>query len=228
MITGRQIRAARALVELSQDDLAAAIGLTPQAIRKIESGDSRPREGTMNDIKRAFAIRGVEFLDDQGVKLRSSNLEIFEGLERYNDFYEFFYSHLKKRVAEQGHPGEVCLSIYDDILLGNSRKNPEIHRQRMRDLFKPGTGKFRILTTKSDFDDHGYSDIRYQPKSEAIPTGFYAFGDCLALMSFANPKSPYIVLLQSEPMADAYRQDFDIAWKTALEPPVFGESSGIE
>ena len=52
MISGRQIRAARGLLDMSQEELAKSAGLTPQAIRKIEDGTVQPREGSMADITR--------------------------------------------------------------------------------------------------------------------------------------------------------------------------------
>lgn len=70
-------------------------------------------------------------------------MEIFEGLDRFEDFHEFLYLHLKK------YGGEVCLSIYDELSLARHRKDPEINRSRMRDLVGSGKVSFRILATES-------------------------------------------------------------------------------
>jgi transcriptional regulator with XRE-family HTH domain len=90
MITGRQIRAARALLDMSQDALANAIGLTAQAVRKIESGDSRPREGTMADIVRVFAERGVEFIE-RGARLIDKDIRVIEGDDAYAQLLDDIY-----------------------------------------------------------------------------------------------------------------------------------------
>lgn len=213
MIVGRQIRAARALLDMSQDELAEAAGLTPQAIRKIEGGDVQPREGTIADITRVFNDRGLEFTDNSGVRLKPTGVDVYDGVDRFNDFYDFMFEHLKQSG------GEVCLSIYDETLLVRFRKDPEIHRDRMRGLTKKGNVTFRAIVTKSDFSTHSYMRLKWLPHQYPVSTGFYAFGECLALMSFVNPQSPYVIVIKSGPMTQAYREGFSIAWEHAEEPP---------
>lgn len=215
MIVGRQIRAARALLDMSQDELAEAAGLTPQAIRKIESGDVQPREGTIADITRVFNERGLEFTDNSGVKFKPQGVEIYEGPERFDAFYDFLYEYLKT------HGGEVCLSISDQSLLDKYRKNPELHYTRVKALYTAGViKKFRILASKSEYFHRPlFSTFKMQPEGYISPTGFWAFGDCLALISFVHEPAPYVVLLRSAALADAYRQAFNIAWAVAKDPP---------
>jgi DNA-binding XRE family transcriptional regulator len=197
---------------MSQDDLANAAGLTKQGISKIEDGSVQPREGTIADISRVFREKGIEFTENEGVRLKSSGLEVFEGLEQYDEFYDFMYHHLKT------YGGDVCLNIYDENLPAKYRKDPEIHRNRMRELVGSGkVGSFRILAAKSDFDTFGYAQFKRLEHEQPLPTGFYAFGDCLALLSFIDPKCPYVVVIKSGPMTEAYRQGFNIEWAAAQQ-----------
>lgn len=212
MITGRQIRAARALLDISQDDLAIAAGLTKQGISKIEDGSVQPREGTISDISRVFRDRGIEFTENQGVRLKPTGLEVYEGPERFDEFYEFLYEHVKR------YGGDVCLSVVEEKLLMQYRKDPKLHRSRMKELFDHGKIKFRIMATKSDFVSD-YAVYKWQPQQSAAPTCFYAFGDCLALISFDHKPAPYVVVIQSVPIAEAYRSAFNVAWRQAQEPP---------
>jgi len=41
----------------------------------------------------------------------------------------------------------------------------------------------------------------------------------LALISFEHNTPPYVLVVQSAPLADSYRRAFDIAWAAAKEPP---------
>jgi transcriptional regulator with XRE-family HTH domain len=50
-INARQIKAARALLDWSQEDLANTSGLSIATIRKIESGHISPRGKTINSIE---------------------------------------------------------------------------------------------------------------------------------------------------------------------------------
>lgn len=213
MPTGKQIRAARILAEWEAQDLADKTGLNRETIFKVERGTANPKPETLERIVRAFAEEGIEFTDNQGVRFKPTGVTVYDGVAAFEDFHEFLYLHLKQ------NGGEVCLSIYDEPLLAKYRKDPEIHRSRMRELVGSGKVSFRILATKSSWNTRGYIQFRWLPHQRPLPTAFYAFGDCLALVSFVNPNAPYVVVLQSGPMTEAYRQGFNIAWDSAEKAP---------
>jgi DNA-binding XRE family transcriptional regulator len=64
MLTGSQIRAARALLNWSGEDLAKKIGLARHTIMNLEKSDGVPpsRTQTLLDIKAAFEGAGIEFI----------------------------------------------------------------------------------------------------------------------------------------------------------------------
>ncbi|MDD3182804.1 MAG: helix-turn-helix transcriptional regulator [Alphaproteobacteria bacterium] len=216
MIVGRQIRAARALLDMSQDSLAEATGLTPQAIRKIENGETQPREGTIATIMRAFDVRGLEFTENSGVKLKTQGVEIFEGTERFNDFYDFLYEHLKK------HGGDVCIGNSDPHLYKKYHKKFAVHKSRMEELTGQNDVHFRILIKEGDqnFTASSYAEYKWQTEKSFSPTSFYAFGECLALISFVHSMPPYVILIKSGPLAESYRQSFNISWEQATTPKI--------
>lgn len=216
MITGAQVRGARGILDWSADILAEKTGLSVDTIRNIEKGRVQGHNTSLEKIVQVFANSGLEFIENQGVRFKPTGVTIYDGVAAFEDFHEFLYLHLKQ------NGGDVCLSMYDEPLLAKYRKDPEIHRGRMRELVGCGNVSFRILTTKSSWNTRGYIQFKWLPHQRPVPTGFYAFGDCLALMSFVNPQSPYVVVLQSGPITEAYRQGFDIAWDSAEEPPSKG------
>ena len=63
MISGKQIRAARALVGWKQRELAAAAGISEISIKNAERGGVDSRGSTLNAIQQAFDRAGVVFLD---------------------------------------------------------------------------------------------------------------------------------------------------------------------
>ena len=201
------------LVDWDADDLAKRVGMSRVSIQNIERGEARPKPATIEKIVRAFLDIGIEFTENEGLRRRPDGVEIFEGIERFDEFYDFIYHHLKQ------HGGNVCCSIYDEYITAKYRKNPEMHRKRMKELVDQGRITFRVLATNSDFVSHGYAQFKWQPQTHPTPTGFYAIGDCLALMSFVKENSPYVIVIQSAPLAEGYRQAFNIAWEHALEPP---------
>ncbi|KQU54819.1 hypothetical protein ASG72_04205 [Bosea sp. Leaf344] len=74
MITPAQSRAARALIEWSQSDLAAAAHLGLSTIRDFEKGRRTPTHNNLLGIKLALEAAGVVFIaadgEGTGVKLR--------------------------------------------------------------------------------------------------------------------------------------------------------------
>ena len=75
VISRDQCRAARALVHMSQSDLAEAASVSKQTLVDFERGARQPYDRTLADIVRALEAAGVIFIeaDDAagpGVRLR--------------------------------------------------------------------------------------------------------------------------------------------------------------
>lgn len=74
MITGSQIRAARALLGWSQQDLADKAVLSETAVLKLETERADTRTSTIIKVRKALEDAGIEFIDRQdgaaGVLLR--------------------------------------------------------------------------------------------------------------------------------------------------------------
>jgi DNA-binding XRE family transcriptional regulator len=71
-ISPAQCRAARALIELSQEDLARAAEVSSRTIIDFESGKRKPIKVTQAALQRALEEAGVEFTDggQPGVRLK--------------------------------------------------------------------------------------------------------------------------------------------------------------
>jgi transcriptional regulator with XRE-family HTH domain len=75
LVSGGQVRAARALLKLDQAELAVRAGISPQALGRIESIDERlaARHDTALRLQRAIEVAGIVLTDDEGepgVRLR--------------------------------------------------------------------------------------------------------------------------------------------------------------
>jgi transcriptional regulator with XRE-family HTH domain len=66
MITSEQCRAARGLLDWSQQYLAGQAGVGIVTVRQVEAGVAQPRHATLVVIKQAFETAGVEFIDENG------------------------------------------------------------------------------------------------------------------------------------------------------------------
>ena len=77
MITGSHIRAAKAILDWSGDDLAKKAGVSLSSIRRVEAADDVPKNvsvNTMLNIQKALEQAGVEFIGtperQPGVRLK--------------------------------------------------------------------------------------------------------------------------------------------------------------
>ena len=66
MISSSQCRAARGLLDWSQQQLADAANVGIVTVRHFEAGKVDPRPATLVVIKQALAAAGVEFIDGNG------------------------------------------------------------------------------------------------------------------------------------------------------------------
>lgn len=77
-MTPSQCRAARALLDWSQQELADTAGVGVVTVRQLESGSSQPRRATMDVLRRALESAGVQFVSQgdeaggDGVVLRKA------------------------------------------------------------------------------------------------------------------------------------------------------------
>ena len=71
MITGAQVKAARALLGWSQFELSRQSGVSEATIHRFEKGLIELRGTTQTAIVSALLNHGVEFVDSVGVHLRA-------------------------------------------------------------------------------------------------------------------------------------------------------------
>lgn len=66
MTTSEQLRAARAILGMSQAEIAAATGKTDKTIRRAETDVSLVADDTVAAIRAALESAGVEFIEPNG------------------------------------------------------------------------------------------------------------------------------------------------------------------
>ena len=88
MIDGRQIRAARAMLGWSREELLKASGISMSALLRMEGALADSRSSTLNKVVKALSLAGIEFVtrDDGaiGVILKgpSTDRDAFAGASK--------------------------------------------------------------------------------------------------------------------------------------------------
>ena len=66
MITAEQCRAARGLLGWSQQELAEKARVGVVTVHQLEAATAQPRRATLEVIRNAFEVAGVDFIDENG------------------------------------------------------------------------------------------------------------------------------------------------------------------
>ena len=89
MISSSQIRAARAIINVKQSELAKASGISLATLNNIERGVGDPRSSTLERIERALADAGVHLSRDDW-----TDTVVLDRLSRPNAYDTYFASQL--------------------------------------------------------------------------------------------------------------------------------------
>ncbi len=202
---------------MSQDELAAATGLTPQAIRKIEAESVTPREGTLADIIKVFYDRRLEFTDNQGVRFIPEDVEVLNGAQGLKIFFDKVYSYAQQNggvIRQNGIGDKTLYECASDVIAEQGERMAALVSKK-RDVF------VRAILNHGDLDFmySEYADYRWHPHNVPSPVPYYLFGDCIGIFAFRATPSPKIVLISSPIIASVYGTQFDETWLVAEKPP---------
>ena len=116
MITIEQCRAARGLLDWTQNDLAQASGLSKTAINNFEKGHSDIKYESLKALRMAFDAADIEFIGTDGVRRRREGLRMLHGadaLKKLLDDVEDTLTH--NREDRNAHDSLAILLTHDDV-----------------------------------------------------------------------------------------------------------------
>jgi len=215
LLSPAQCRAARALLNWSQPDLALRCDMHVQTISLFESENSTPTKRTLEKIGSVLAAAGVEFMPQEGVRKKAPEIKTLRGRGEFQNFFWDVYETLKRTGTE------VCVSNVDEatFLKYLDAEGAETYRQKMVALKKDQPFEFKILCREGDKNlICSYGEYRWIEKKFFHKTPFYVYGDKLALIRFEDDVTVYIV--ENKDIADAQRVQFNYIWEKAQIPKV--------
>lgn len=211
MITGRQIRAARALLDWDASVLAEKAGLTRATVGRVEAALVQPQESTLISIAHVFDAHGIEFLDDDGVRMRKNQVRVFSGKVGYRQFLEHVYDTMKVsggKIRQFNINDDLFLSYADDyveVYLSNMEK---IQNLDARVLGVEGEGGFPA----------SYCTYRWLDKANRVLIPYYVYNDYLAMPLYSGDRDVEIISIYSKLLSARYVEQFDVFWDNALIP----------
>ncbi len=210
-ISSRQIRAARALLDWSQKELANATGISLATIRRIETG-FMPRGATTTQIRQCLETAGIEFLESDGLRRRLSGVHIYEGGHGGKDFYE----DLKQTVQHYG--GDVLIVAPTSAAFA---KYCGIGRITDLDALVDLNSTVTIKCLLTDEIEPPFSTPRFQfrvlPRTFMDPVPFCVYGEKYGIVAPNGEPFGKLILVESPKMVISARRHFTSLWEKATQ-----------
>jgi predicted transcriptional regulator len=213
-ISSHQIKAARALLDWSQDDLAKATILSVATIRKLELGHISPRHSTTHAIRQTLENAGLEFIQSDGVRRQQENVAIYQEMDGVASFLDDVYQTVKK----QGGEVVVVVTPKNLPIVWTDADNQNV-LERIVQSNNAATVKC-ILTEAFDMPfTVPRIECRSLSRHYVDPMPFYVYGDKYAIVTFEPKKLSNIIVIKSFVTAQASRRHFLSMWDKAM--PVY-------
>lgn len=209
MITPTQMRAARAMLDVSQGHVADHLGIAANTLSKIESGQSDVSMSRNAEIQRFYEREGIAFVENEGVTRKTGGVVTYEGRSGFLDFIMDVYETVKDG-------GEIFVNNVDENdFLRWEGDEAEAHMARMASI--KGLS-FRILIEEGDTNtvSSTYAKYRALPKESFGGVPLYIYGDKTALIVF-EPDNVEVFVIKHDAVTLYFKNRFDKTWSKAKE-----------
>ena len=209
MIDDKQLRAARALLDWSQDTLASKAGIARATVKNIENGTTLPRMESANAIRTTLEGAGIEFLSGSGVRIRDNMIQTFEGKSAARLLVEDIYETLRDKG------GEILIAFLDEERgikdLGEEFLAEQGEKRRKANI----THRLLIHPDEKNIIAP-LETYRIIPPEYFSHHPFFVYGQKLALLSLEP--TARVVILTDERFAHSARLLFNFVWDRTEMP----------
>ncbi|NDA63660.1 MAG: helix-turn-helix domain-containing protein [Chitinophagia bacterium] len=202
MLSSTQIRAARAMLNWSQNKLAMLAGLHINSLRNLENGSSKSRVQTDMKLRAVLEKAGIIFHGRSGVETEPEMLQI-------------------NRITS----GDYLMVLTKDILATLKNKNDELctvtHDEMMFKKFDPGgislyyKGRTRQKFTERCIVPFGgkqhseKTNYRHLPHAFIGPVSWIIYKDRIALIHWDCNEG---IIIRNRQIAATYQAIFEALW----------------
>jgi transcriptional regulator with XRE-family HTH domain len=203
MKLGKAIKAARNYLDMSQPELAEAIGMSVQALLNIETGESNPRSSTEKKIFNFFLLNGISF-GNEGIIIKDTGIATIDGDNWWLDTLDDVHNSLVNQKEK-----ELLLLCADD-----AKSSPDTIN-KYKAMRKDGI-QMRQIVEEDNTCLMGYeNEYRWMPKEFFVNRVSLIYGNKYVICADDNSKA--IVISDAE-LADTQRQIFEYLWSALKEP----------
>jgi transcriptional regulator with XRE-family HTH domain len=203
LISAAQCRAARALLNWSQPELAERCGMHVQTISAFESENSSPTKTTLGKITSTFEQAGIDFLNDKGVSIAESK---FYTSYSYADI-------LDDCLLSMKHGEEILFHCADD------RRSNDIVMKKLNEIAEKGI-RMRATTCAENYSLRPFRDYRILPDDYFKTTQLTViYGEKFTLNIDKKAQNYTFVTIINKTLNDVMRRQFEYWWKNGKPVP---------
>lgn len=208
MLTGKQCRAARALLGWSLEELAQYSGVAKNAIANFEKNLTSARQSSLKAIHKAFSENNVEFIGLSGVKEKEDTVELLYGENCLQKLWENIICSL----GDTG--GEIWITNVDEKRTVNK---VSVDLYKHIDNLKKLNINEKLLSCEGDnFFLMPQDCYRWMPKEAfSMSTSTYIYDSKVAYQLWGDE---VIILVHSAKANKAERERFMYMWDNAIIP----------
>jgi len=203
-----QIKAARAILDWSQEDLANASGLSVATIRNLETGSISLRSSAV--IRRVIEGAGLEFTEYEGIRRRADAVKVFQGPDSCDQLFEDILQTIKEKsgtIEAVLKSQRMMLCSFGETPNGNYDRLKKINEHTYVKCLLTGSLDTFLMLPKFQF--------KTIAKQYAGPVAYYVYGDKHVLVLPEGEAGFKFVVFYSIELAQSYRQHFLSLWDTA-------------
>lgn len=208
VITSRQIRAARGLIDWTQGHLADSVGISRSTIAAIENGTANATRDIIDRIRTVFEANQVEFEAQQGVRFRHAVVSEDDAPDANRRLLDDIYFVASRYKLQRGTNDILIFGVDEEDTQNSVGDYITTHLERLREaglqekiLCGPDARTFIAPRTA----------YRRLPELDPAQNPVHIYGDRVAIVHW-RPKE-FVITIESEPIASAMRSMFNQLWK---------------
>ncbi|MBU6235705.1 MAG: helix-turn-helix domain-containing protein [Alphaproteobacteria bacterium] len=209
MMTTHQLKAARALLDWTQQDLAKSAGMHLNVINNIERGITNPRQQTIERLKKTLEDNGIQFIGSRGVELVKQAVSVtkLEG--------ESFLKALTSDILGVAKgKGDEVLSILADMRNFDTH-DPIGNKKYYEEKAARGFKERLITRAMPGFYPRHSESYRVVDASFLGPVDTVIYADRTARIFWSQQE---VLVLKSADLAQTERRTFEALWASGAEP----------
>ncbi len=218
-ISTSQIKAARALLDWSQEYLAAVSGLSIATISNMERGNLSLR--SVGEVQRIFEGAGIEFLGDDGVRRCSRLIQTFDGVTSCEKFLDDMLRTLKEKGGDV-----IAVFKSQDMIARSLGVTPSSGVRQIKSLHDAAKMHFLVSEISDVLFLVPLFEFRTVGRRSITPVPYYVYGDKHALVIMEGVGAPRFHVMQSVSVTQSCRNHFLSLWNDAAPLPAQGTVAG--